>query len=122
MLFLTDSLGALLTAIMLFFVLGNFHEYIGMPPSILHFLSAIAACFCIYSAACFLFLKSKWPVFIKAISYANLSYCVLTMGLMIAYYSQLTLLGLVYFTGEIIIICSLVYIELKVAQALKKLN
>lgn len=120
MLFLTDSLGALITAIMLFFVLGNFQEYIGMPPSILHILSAIAACFCIYSAACFFFLKAKWPGFIKAICYANLSYCVLTMILMITYYSQLTLLGLAYFAGEIVVICSLVYVELKVAQVLEK--
>jgi len=114
-LFLIDSLGAMLTTFFLFVVLRNFNEYFGMPKTILSYLSAIAACFCIYSTACFLFLKNCWTPYIKGISFANLFYCVLTIGLLLVYYPLLTIIGAIYFLLEIAIICGLVYVELKVA-------
>ncbi len=115
-LFLIDGFGALLTASLLFFVLRNFNEYFGMPKTILTYLSAIAACFFIYSICCYLFLKGFRTIFIKAIGIANLLYCVLTMGLVIAYYSRFTVLGITYFTLEVMLVCVLVYIEFKVAS------
>ena len=119
-LFLIDSLGAMLTSFFLFVVLIDFDEYFGMPKTILTYLSAIAACFCIYSTACFFFLKEYWTPFIRGISIANLFYCILTMGLLIIYYPLLTIIGITYFLVEIAIICGLVYIELNVATAIKK--
>lgn len=119
-LFLIDSLGAMLTAFFLFVILRNFNEYFGMPTIILTYLSAIAACFFIYSTVCFFFLKENWTPFIRAISIANLLYCVLTMGLMIVYYPILTIIGIIYFLLEITIVCGLVYIELHVATAIKR--
>ncbi len=121
-LFLIDSIGAMLTTLLLFFVLRNFNGYFGMPKTALTYLSAIAACFCVYSAICFLFLKENWMPFIKIISVANLLYCLLTAGLLINYYKQLTGLGLTYFWVEIIIICGLVFIERSVANKIEKQN
>jgi hypothetical protein len=118
-LFLTDSLGALITTFFLFVVLRNFNEYFGMPVMILTYLAAIAACFFIYSTACYLFLKDHWPAFIRAISIANLLYCILTLGLVIAYYAVLTILGITYFLAEITLVLGLVYIELNVAKAIE---
>jgi hypothetical protein len=118
-LFLTDSLGAMVTAFLLFVVLRRFNEYIGMPKTILVYLSVIAVSFCTYSTICFLFLKRNWIPFIRAISYVNLLYCVLTIGLLISYHSVLTTLGIIYFLVEIAIICVLVYIELTVAATIK---
>jgi hypothetical protein len=91
-----------------------------MPKTTLTYLSAIAACFCFYSAICFLILKENWIPFIRLISIANLLYCVLTMGLLITYYTQLTTLGSAYFLAEITLICVLVCIELTVARKIKK--
>jgi len=114
-LFLMDSIGAFLTALILFAVLRNFNHYFGMPKTILTLLLAIAVCLCMYSAACFLLLKEKWPLYIRIISFANLLYCVLTVILLFIYYEQLTALGLIYFLGETAIILLLVYIELRAA-------
>jgi len=118
--FLVDSTGSLLTAFFLFAVLRTFNPYVGMPETILTYLSAIAACLFIYSITCFLFLKANWTLFIRVISIANLLYCLLTTWLLIIYYPLLTIAGITYFTAEITIICGLVYIELKVAAAISK--
>jgi hypothetical protein len=119
-LFLIDSLGALLTTFSLFVVLSTFQQFIGMPVSVLTQLSMIAACFCIYSALCFLFLKRNWAPFIQIIGIANLLYCVLTMGVVLIHFQRLTALGIAYFLGEIVIVSVLIYIELNVAGELRK--
>ncbi len=119
-LFLIDSVGALLTTFFLFVVLRNSNEYIGMPITVLTYLSVIAACLCIYSTVCFFYLKGKWTPYIRGISVANLLYCVLTMGLLIVYYPQLKIAGIAYFVLEIVIIFGLVCIELSIAAAIEK--
>lgn len=118
-LFLIDALGAMLTTFLLFVVFRNFNEYIGLPKTILSLLSAISMCFCLYSTVCFLYLKTNWTLFIRIISYANLLYCVLTIGQLITYTSIITTLGIIYFSTEGIIVCLLVYIELKVATKIR---
>lgn len=118
-LFLIDSIGAFTTAFFLFVIMRQFNEYFGMPKTILTYLSAIAISFCMYSTVCFLFLKARWTPFIRLIGIANLLYCVLTTGLLIKYYPSLTIIGMIYFWGEIVIICGLSYIELNVATSNK---
>ena len=119
-LFLIDSLGAVLTGFILFVIMRQLNEYIGMPKTVLTYLSFIAICFCIYSTACFLFLKERWTPFIRLIGVANLLYCALTVGLLIKYHSLLTIIGTICFLIEIVIICGLSYLELNVATEIKK--
>lgn len=119
-LFLIDGFGALLTASLLFFVLRNFNEYFGMPKKILTYLSAIAACFFIYSICFYLFIKGFRTISIRAIGIANLMYCLLTLGLVISYYSRLTVPGITYFILEIMLVFGLVYIEFKVAAGIEQ--
>ena len=119
-LFLIDSFGALTTALLLFLVLRNYQEYFGMPEIRLNLLAALAACYCVYSLSCYLFLKRNWILFIQIIGIANLMYCALTAGLLIIHHAQLTFLGYAYFSGEIAIICGLAYIELIVAKVKRK--
>jgi hypothetical protein len=114
-LFLIDSIGAFMTAFSLFVIVRQFNEYFGMPKKELTYLSEIAVCLCIYSAACFLFLKGGLTPFIRFIGIANLIYCALTLGLLIKYYPLLTILGTTYFLIEIVIISGLSYVELNVA-------
>jgi len=119
-LFFIDSIGALLTAVLLSTVLGNLSPYFGMPKTTLTLLSSIAACFCFYSALCFLLLKGKWAFYIRIISFANLLYCGLTFVFVFVHYKELTPLDLTYFLLEIAIICILVYIELTVINKFEK--
>ena len=119
-LFLIDSLGAIVTGFILFVIMRQLNEYIGMPKIVLTYLSFIAIFFCIYSTACFLFLKERWTPFIRLIGIANLLYCALTIGLLIKYYSLMTIIGIIYFLIEIVIICGLSYVELNVATEIKK--
>lgn len=109
--FLIDAIGALATAFILGVIFTHYQEYIGMPREILISLSLIAVIFCIYSLSCFFVLKRNWKPFLKGIAIANLLYCIATAVLMIALFHQLTILELLYFTGEIIVVGVLVYFE-----------
>lgn len=112
-LFLVDGLGALTTAFFLFVILKTYNDYFGMPQLILNYLSIIAVLLSIYSMSCFFLLKSRWQIFLRIIGIANLLYSALTLSLLIYFYSILTILGITYFLLEILIICGLVYLELK---------
>ena len=117
-LFLIDSLGALLTAVMLGLVMVQFENHFGMPHEVLHYLASIACVFSIYSFLCFLRLTQNWRPYLKTIAIANLSYCGLTMVLVIFLFQKLTIVDLVYFALEIIVVTTLVFIELKTAVKL----
>ncbi len=114
-LFLIDSIGALVTAFMLGFVLVQFQNIFGVPKDILYILSLIALIYSIYSFVCYLKIKTTWRPFLKGIAIANLTYCLITIGLMISLHSQITYLGILYFSSEVIIILGLVILELKKA-------
>lgn len=103
-LFLVDSLGALLSAVMLGVVLVRFEPYFGMPSDVLYMLSLMASVFCIYSFTCYVsHIKNRSP-FLKVIAVANLMYGCISLILMIYYFSKLTLLGITYFVIEKIIV------------------
>ena len=119
-LFLIDSIGAFITAIFLFVIVRQFNVHFGMPEKEVTYLSVIAVFYCIYSAACFLFLKGDFTPFIRFIGSANLIYCAFTIGLLIKYYPLLTSIGTSYFLIEIVIICGLSYVELNVAKRNKE--
>lgn len=114
--FLVDSIGAALTTLLLFFVLRNFNDYFGIPKYILTYLAIIALTFCVYSTTCFFLLKDSLTPFIRVISIANITYSVLTIVFLYIYRNELTRLGIAYFSVEITIIISLVYLELKIAS------
>lgn len=115
-----DSLGALLTAFLLLAVLGNYPEVFGVPSRTLTLLSGIAVVLCVYSASCYLFLRSNWAPFIKAICLANLSYCLVTMGLVFIANPKLTFFGKIYFLAEILVICGLTILEFSAAKMINK--
>lgn len=115
--FLIDCIGAFLTAILLGLVLLNFQEYFGMPSEILIPLASIAMVFCIYSLSCYLLLKRNWKPYLKIIALANLLYCAVTATLLLVFYSQLTILGVLYFIGEIVMVLALVYFEFKLLKS-----
>jgi hypothetical protein len=119
-LFLIDSLGAFLTAFFLFVFIRPYIEYFGMPKTILNNLSLTAIFFWVYSTTCLVFHKGLSPTFITIIGCANLLYCGWIALLIIKYLNQLSIIGVIYFFIELVIIICLSLIELKVASEVKK--
>lgn len=115
-LFLIDGIGAFITAIMTGYVLTSFEALFGMPIPILYVLSAIAGVYCIFSCTCFLKIKDNWQPFLKGIAIANIAYCCLTVGLLFYLHSRLTMLGMLYFIIEVLIVVGLATIEIKKSQ------
>ena len=114
-LLLIDSIEALATAFFLFLIVRELNQYFEIPTPEAAYLSAIAVVFSLYSGACYLLLRRGFTPFIRFIGIANLIYCAFTFGLLIKYYPSLTIIGKTYFLSEIVIICTLSYIELNVA-------
>lgn len=112
---LIDAIGALTTSLMLGIVLAKNVDLFGMPTDVLQPLSAVAACFAVYSFCGYLFAK-KYKLYIRIIALANLSYCIASAALTIINRHTLTSLGIMHFIGEIIIILSIFYIEWRVAN------
>ena len=117
-LFLLDSLGALLSAIMLGLVLTRYETFFGMPADVLHILAIIPCVFCIYSFLCFLIKTKKERLYLTIIAVANLLYCCLTTFYIFKLYQKLTIWGLFYFIAEIIVVIVLALYELKIASNL----
>lgn len=113
-LFLIDGLGALLSAFLLGIVLVALKEMIGMPKNELYILSFLAVGFATYSLFFSWKTPSNWQIYLKIISIINLIYCCLTLGLVFYHQDTITVLGVVYFLVEILIVGSLAIFEFKV--------
>lgn len=111
-LFFVDGIGAILSALLLT-VLAQYESISRMPQHVLYPLAAIACVFAIYSISCYYSVRNNHKPFLRTIAIANLLYCCITLILVAVFFQQLTMAGLLYFVFEIIIICSLVYIEFK---------
>ncbi len=111
--FLTDGLGALLTAGFLGGVLARWEAHFGMPRSVLYPLAAVGVLFAAYSLSCYFFKVKKWKSFLLGIALANLAYCLVSLALVAMFFQRLTALGVAYFTLEICVVMALVWIELK---------
>jgi len=112
-LLLIDSLGAMLSALLLGIVLGRFEAAFGMPRKVLYLLSGLAWVYAMYSFLCYWRVEEKWRPYMRVIAVANLCYCCLTIGLVIHYRQELTWLGWTYFLLEVVVILSLITMELK---------
>ncbi len=119
-LFLVDSIGALISALLLWAVLRPLHAQFGLPRTTLAYLALSAAVLCSYSACCFLFIRSNPAPFIRVIALANILYSGATAALLMAGSDRATILGFVYFTAEIIIISVLAFLEMKAAGIIGK--
>lgn len=111
--FLFDGIGAALSATFIFLIISFFEAKFGMVKNVLYFLFGYACLLSIYSLTYYFKYGTEWRKHLWRVLRANIFYCILTVfGLLISY-KNLTLLGLIYFILEIIIISFLVFIELK---------
>lgn len=109
--FFLDGIGALISTFLLGFVLIKLQTLIGMPQHLLELLAAFALIFAIYSFSMQIFKPKNWQWFLRIIAYTNLTYCIITLLLIVAQFNSLTFLGITYFLVEIVVILALVKIE-----------
>ncbi|MDR7212453.1 hypothetical protein J2W48_004414 [Flavobacterium piscis] len=119
--FLIDAFGALLTAFLLFVVLRNFSTFFGLSKTTLEYLSLLALVFSIYSFSCFFLITNNWKSYLKIICIANILYCVLTFGILLYYCQSISALGIAYFLGEILVICVIVFLEIRIIKNKKNI-
>jgi hypothetical protein len=115
-LFLFDGLGALLSILFLGLILPAFETEFGMPAQVLQLLAIVACGFASYALACFRFSPRNWRPFLQASAIANLLYCGLTIGLVIAYRTSVTRLGFVYFALEVVVVVALSLLEISIIR------
>ncbi|MFK7770141.1 MAG: hypothetical protein AB8B55_23225 [Mariniblastus sp.] len=113
--FLVDGLGAVLSALMHGVVLVQLETTFGMPANVLLVLAGVACCFAVYSLTCSRTIGEQWRPFLQAIAIANLIFCGASILLIIYFLQRITILGLVYFVGEIVVVAGIAMFELKTA-------
>ena len=117
-LFLLDGLGALLTAVLLSLVLGNFENFFGVPKQMLYGLSIVALIFAIYSMTCSKVLNTNWRTFLRLIATLNIIYCIAPFIVLFINRGNITGFAVAYFIGEMMIILYLAKLEFNLANSL----
>ena len=113
--FLIDSLGALISAIILL-VISQFERQFGISRNLCLILVPLPIIFSVFSFVSYKLDNEKWKSLLKIIAIANLSYCCLTLYLTLINFATLKNLGIAYFVVEILIIFLLAMFELKIAN------
>lgn len=121
-LLLLDAGGALFTTFVLFVMSVFCSAWVGIPATILEYLSLIACIICLYSTGSCLLVRRKFPTFILIAGLLNILYCVATIGVMYHYRSDLSFYGAAYFIAEVLVIFLLIQLEVKVAAAILNHN
>jgi len=110
--FILDGIGATLSAFLLGVILVRFEFVFGMPLTPLYVLASIAIMLATYSFSCYFLLTDNWnSAFMKVIVIANLLYCCLSIILVIYFFEELTIWGVIYFLLELLVTCGLIIIE-----------
>lgn len=122
LIFLVDGAGALLTALFLGLILPSFEESFGMPRRVLYPLALVACFFAVYSLCCYFFIPRSHSIYLRAIMIANLLYCIASAILVIYFRERLTVLGLLYFSLEILVLAGLICLEMFIFKDNKQKN
>lgn len=109
--FLFDGVGAFISAILLVLLLANLESLFGLPKTTVYSLSIPAFGLMLYSLGCYFLKPKSWRPLLTAVAVANILYCILTVSVIISNHETLTVIGLMYFLGEIGIILFIAGIE-----------
>ena len=121
-LFLVDGLGAILSAFMLGVVWVRWENIFGIPPTSLYLLALLPCLFAGYDFYCYQKKSGNVGAYLQGIGFLNLAYCVLSMGLAIYHYEQLTYFGWIYILIEIVIVVLLSLLEINTGLRNKEDN
>jgi hypothetical protein len=115
--FLLDGLGAFASAILLVLLLANLESLFGLPKSTVYSLSIPAFALMVYSLSCYLMKPKNWRLLLKVVAIANILYCLLTIATLFWFSDRITIIGLMYFIGEIAIILFIVGLEWEIVSS-----
>lgn len=118
-LFQIDGLGALISALMLGFVLVSLEKYFGIPKSTLYILAFVPCCYAAYDLYCYSTLNGNVGPYLIGIGTANLLYCFLSIGFAFYHHTTITILGWIYIVIEVIIVCALAIFEIKTGRRMQ---
>lgn len=110
--FFIDGAGAFASIILLAIVLPSLESAIGMPYRVLYLLAAFAAPLFLFSTFCYLFFPERWKAFLITVAVGNLFYCSISIAAIFWFKGDLTVLGMIYFVAEVIVIAALGAIEI----------
>jgi len=116
-LFLIDGIGALVSFIMLGFVLVRFQAIVGIPIKALYILASLPVFFMLYDIVAY-FSKGKTATLLKGIALLNLLYFVLSLFLAWTHKEAITVWGWIYIIVELVILSIVIWIEYKAANSL----
>ena len=119
-LFAIDGAGALLSAFLLGVVLVRWEAVFGIPVRVLYVLAAFPLLFAVYDGWCYWRARPNPAPYLRGIAVANLSYCVLSLGLAAGHAATLTPWGWAYLLGEVSIVIALAIFELRVAATVSR--
>jgi len=109
--FFADALGALLTASIVGILLVRLYIYLNIDKSTLYVLALIALLLFTYSSSMVLYRPVKWQGFMRILSLANGTYCLLTLGMLLYYKYEVTLVAVIYFVAEAILVTAIALTE-----------
>jgi hypothetical protein len=112
---LTTLTSAILSALLLVFLVAPLERLFGLPASVANKLAVPAFCFAIYSFGCYFLKPTPWQPWLKLIAVANLLYCCATIAILFIYRMSITPFGIAYFAGEILIVLMLLLWEWRLA-------
>jgi hypothetical protein len=119
---LVDGLGAILTTLLLVFLVPILDPFwVNLNPfyTILPLISGILA---FTSLATFFFFKTNWLIYLRFVVTANIGYCLFSLFILVFDWNYVSILVITYFSLEILIVLLLVYLELTIISAHKKSN
>lgn len=111
---LIDAVGALVTFLFTSCLLAPGWIPTGLPTQALVFLAVAAGGLLMTSLVGYLTLVNYRPR-LRLVAVLNTSYCLASIGLCLANWSRLTLLGAIYFTLEVLIVLMLAAVEWRTA-------
>ena len=114
-LLLVDFIGACLSASMLALVLP-LSGWSGLPRPLLFVLAAIAACLAAHAFVSHRRASARHERSLRAAATLNLLYCCVTAIALVVYWDALTVLDLVYFPAEMVIVVALAFVETRTAS------
>jgi len=115
---LIDAFGALLSAFILGVLGLRFQSLFGIPQSALYILAALPCLFFLFDLFCYLKRERRYiRLGLRVIGIANLTYCCLSVIMLIYHWESLTANAFVYMTLELFIVSVLALLELEISKS-----
>jgi hypothetical protein len=111
-----DALGAMLSLLLLAFVLPAFSVQLGIPVFHLHLLAIVPAVIILVEMQVLIKRYAVTVSTIKKIALANAIYCLIIIAYLVIYRGEVTGLGSFYLVLDIIVIAAVIGVELLVVK------